>query len=54
MLSGNQEKLIVAYFQGGNARDIKNYKNLEQILNTIKRTTEGPLSPKEEREKEED
>lgn len=47
-----QEKLMVAYLQGGNAKNIKFPESLEQMLNAIKRVENSPLEAKEEKVEE--
>ena len=48
MLNGVQEKLIIAYLQGGNAQGIQGLKTLEGLLNAIKRVERGEENPGEE------
>ena len=38
----NQDKFIVAYFQGGNAKEIKDGETMKMVLRAIKEVAEEP------------
>ena len=43
-LNGPQEKLIEAYFKGGNAKDVKSGIELREILRAIKKIEQEPFN----------